>query len=85
MNKEQKEMLVNDLDMTLDDYLKTYDETKSMLYLLVVMGNLTQDAYDFFDAKFSIMLRKTRHINEIANKLLNNKGITRECLSNTND
>ena len=68
------EMLRNELDMNIDDYEKTNDETKCMLYMAVVLGVLTQDAYDTIVSKLDILLRKARHSNNIANRLLNNIG-----------
>lgn len=68
------EMLRNELDMNIDDYGKTNDETKCMLYMAVVLGVLTQDAYDAIVSKLDILLRKARHSNNIANRLLNNMG-----------
>lgn len=65
------EMLRNELDMNIDDYEKTNDETKCMLYMTVVLGVLTQDAYDTIVSKLDILLRKARHSNNIANRLLN--------------
>lgn len=68
------EMLRNELDMNIDDYEKTNDETKCMLYMAVVLGVLTQDAYDTIVSKLDILLRKARHSSNIANRLLNNIG-----------
>ncbi len=68
------EMLRNELDMNIDDYEKTSDETKCMLYMAVVLGILTQDAYDTIVSKLDILLRKARHSNNIANRLLNKIG-----------
>jgi hypothetical protein len=74
MTYEQKELIRNELSMNIDDYEKTNDETKCMLYMTVVLGVLTQDAYDTIVSKLDILLRKARHSNDIANRLLNNIG-----------
>ena len=42
--------------------------------MTVVLGILTQDAYDTIVSKLDILLRKARHSSNIANRLLNNMG-----------
>lgn len=68
------EILKNELDMNIDDYERTNDEVKCMLYMTVALGILTQDAYDTIVSKLDILLRKARHSANIANRLLNNMG-----------
>lgn len=72
MTYEQKELIRNELSMNIDDYEKTHDETKCMLYMTVVLGILPQDAYDLICNKLDIMLRKARHSTDVANNILTN-------------
>ena len=78
MTYDLKEQIRNELSMNIDDYEKTNDEAKCMLYMTVALGVLPQDAYDLICNKLDIMLRKARHSTGIANNILTNMEVVGE-------